>query len=74
MALIAFDSQKKSNIVFRNDCTYYLFSRGKRIKKTPNNVSKYPKKAWFTYADETCTYDCQAIEYLWWGYAAYTGI
>jgi len=48
-------------------------ARGKRIKKTPNKLSKYPKKAWFTYADATCTYDCQAIEYLWWGYAAYTG-
>ena len=43
------------------------------MKTTPNNVSKYPKKAWFTYADATCGYNCQAVEYLWWGYAAYTG-
>merc|ERR1712241_208019 len=49
-------------------------ARGKRIQQTPNNLSSYPSSAWFTYADSTCTYNCQAIEYLWWGYAAYTGI
>lgn len=43
------------------------------MKKTPNKISKYPKGAWFTYADRTCDYGCQAVEYLWWGYAAYTG-
>ena len=42
------------------------------MKKTPNKISKYPKGAWFTYADRTCDYGCQAVEYLWWGYAAYT--
>ena len=50
-----------------------LLFRGKRMKKTPNKISKYPKGAWFTYADRTCDYGCQAVEYLWWGYAAYTG-
>ena len=43
------------------------------MKKTPNKISKYSKGAWFTYADRTCDYGCQAVEYLWWGYAAYTG-
>ena len=50
-----------------------LLFRGKRMKKTPNEISKYPEGAWFTYDDGTCDYGCQALEYLWWGYAAYTG-
>ena len=44
------------------------------MKKTPNKISKYPKGAWFTHADCTCDYGCQeAVEYLLWGYAAYSG-
>jgi len=48
-------------------------ARGKRMKKTPDSVSKYPKKAWFTFADASCDYSCNADEYVFWGYVAYTG-
>ena len=34
----------------------------------------YPKGAWYTYAEESCTYPCQAAEYVWWAYCAYSGI
>ena len=47
--------------------------RGGKIKITPAAKSGYPTTAWYTYADTSCKYGCQAIEYLWWGYAVYSG-
>jgi len=43
-------------------------ARGGRFIKTP---TKYPAKAFYTYTDQTCRYDCQAMEYLWFGMAGY---
>ena len=47
--------------------------RGKRMKATPKKQSDYPQNAWSRYADATCAYGCQAMEYLWWGYCSYSG-
>jgi len=47
-------------------------ARGGQFKdKAPKT---YPKGAWYTYAEESCTYPCQAAEYVWWAYCAYSGI
>jgi len=51
-----------------------MLCRGGKLKTTPGAKSGYPTTAWYTYADQSCNYGCQAIEYLWWGYAAYTNI
>jgi len=48
-------------------------ARGKRMKVAPKKQSGYPKNAWSRYADATCAYGCQAMEYLWWGYCSYSG-
>ena len=45
-------------------------ARGGRYNGAPK---KYPKSAWYTYDDNTCKYGCQAIEYIWWGYCAFSG-
>ena len=41
--------------------------------KFPSVPSTYPPSAWFTYDDETCEYECQMIEYLYWGMGSYLG-
>ena len=43
------------------------------MKVAPKKQSGYPKNAWSRYADATCAYGCQAMEYLWWGYCSYSG-
>ena len=35
--------------------------------------AEYPVGAWYTYDDETCEYECMAIEYIYWGVATYLG-
>ncbi|QZT37668.1 hypothetical protein K5X82_01950 [Halosquirtibacter xylanolyticus] len=45
-------------------------ARGGCFKRVP---SKYPLKAWFTYDDRTCGYECMATEYLYWGLTSWLG-
>jgi len=35
--------------------------------------SSYPKDAWYTYDDETCTYGCMITEYIYWGLTSILG-
>ena len=68
--------KSKSNSTADANIAYkpaYCISRGGRIKKTPQTRAGYPAKAWYKYPGD-CTYECQAIEYLWWGYLVYSGM
>lgn len=46
-------------------------ARGGNFKNIP---SEYPDKAWYHYNDETCEYDCMAIEYLYWSIGTNMGL
>lgn len=45
-------------------------ARGGNFTSIP---SKYPENAWYSYDDETCTYDCQAAEYFYWAMTSILG-
>lgn len=45
-------------------------ARGGHYDGVPNS---YTEGAWFTYDDNTCEYDCQATEYLYWAMTSYLG-
>lgn len=45
-------------------------ARGGRFMQVPN---RYPDEAWFTYDDQTCDYDCQNSEYIYWALTSILG-
>ncbi len=45
-------------------------ARGGHFEKVPE---KYPDDAWYTYDDETCLYDCQITEYVYWALTSILG-
>jgi len=50
-------------------------ARGKRIIKPAFSPTfKWPTTAWWTNTDSSCAYDCQLMEYLYWGFQSYTGL
>lgn len=46
-------------------------ARGGQFMSVPNS---YPEEAWYHYDDETCDYQCMAIEYLYWMQVSNMGI
>ncbi len=45
-------------------------ARGGKFKKVPK---KYPKGAWYSYDDKTCSYRCMKAEYIYWALTSYLG-
>jgi len=45
-------------------------ARGGEFTSIP---STYPSGAWYSYDDETCTYDCQVTEYFYWSMLSILG-
>ena len=45
-------------------------ARGGRFQSVPD---AYPVDAWFTYDDETCEYECQVTEYVYWALTSLLG-
>jgi len=45
-------------------------ARGGQFLDVPE---KYPDDAWYTYYDETCKYDCQVTEYIYWALTSILG-
>lgn len=39
----------------------------------PENVEDYPEGAWYTYTDQSCEYNCQITEYIYWGLTSFLG-
>ena len=45
-------------------------ARGGNFTTIPN---PYPSEAWYTYDDETCTYECMNTEYIYWSMTSILG-
>ena len=63
----AFSLQANSSLL----TTAMDIARGGQFMNVPNN---YPASAWYHYDDQTCDYECMAIEYLYWAQVSYMGI
>jgi len=46
-------------------------ARGGQFIEIP---SEYPEGAWYTYGDESCTYDCMNSEYIYWSFTTFLGL
>jgi len=46
-------------------------ARGGQFLSIPN---PYPSEAWYHYDDQTCDYQCMAIEYMYWSIVSWMGI
>ena len=45
-------------------------ARGGRFEDVPR---RYPRDAWFSYDDDTCEYECQITEYIYWAMTSMLG-
>jgi hypothetical protein len=45
-------------------------ARGGQFQDIPE---RYPEGAWYSYYDETCDYDCQNSEYIYWAFTSFIG-
>ena len=45
-------------------------ARGGQFQEVPD---EYPEDAWYSYNDESCSYDCMNSEYIYWAFTSILG-